>query len=239
MRSLPTAAVLTAAVVALSPAVARTAPQGAPQGAPTEDRPPAVPADPLRPVPAPAPDAATLPVPPPDDRQVQAPLTTGAREGDIATTTPVPVQPGPDGDAPDDGAPALADALRTAPAQGDPEIALTPGAAAGLARLTAREAEALIGRTAVSREGERIGTVRDFVVQGTDARIEAVILGRGGVLGLGEGLLRVPAEALKLDPAGAADGKRPVTLDLPAAEVERMPGFTYADGATTLSGPRR
>lgn len=238
MRSLPTVAALTAAVVALSPAVARTAPQDAPQGAPTEDRPPAAPAAPLRTVPAPAPDTATPP-PRTDDRPVQAPLTTGARDGDIATTTPVPVQPGPDGDAPDAGAPALADALRTAPAQGDPEIALTPGAAAGLARLTAREAEALIGRAAVSREGERIGTVRDFVVQGTDARIEAVILGRGGVLGLGEGLLRVPVEALKLDPAGAADGKRPVTLDLPAAEVERMPGFTYADGATTLSGPRR
>lgn len=237
MRSLLTAAVLTAAAAVLSPASAQTPPGGAPAGDPQ----PAVPAEPQRTVPAPSPRPSAPPIliPETDNRNVPAPLTTGERAGDIATTTPVQAQPGIDGDAPDDSSPALAEMMRAAPAADEPEVALAPGAAAAMSKLTVREAQTLIGRDAVSREGERLGVVRDFVVQGSGTRVEGVILGRGGVLGLGEGLVQVPAGALRLDPAAAADTDSPVRLDLPKKEIEAMPAFTYADGVPTLAGPKR
>ncbi|WP_075769870.1 PRC-barrel domain-containing protein [Aerophototrophica crusticola] len=163
-----------------------------------------------------------------------APLSTGPRPGDIPTTTPQTAPSSPDGDAPSDdrqGAPLTTQAPGPRPAD-------VAGSLSPVAGLTTEEARALIGREVLSREGEAVGTLRDFLTAGSNARLEAAIIGQGGLLGVGQRLVRVPVDQLQVrrPPAGEVPS---LTLSRTAAEVEAAPAFTYQEGAKAMVGPGR
>jgi len=108
--------------------------------------------------------------------------------------------------------------------------------------LTAAEAQALIGKSVVTRDGESAGEIRDFVLAGPDGRIDSIVLAQGGFLGIGARVYAVPASALRVGAAQRIPGpgqQRPmeVSIDLTARELADAPEFAY--GAETLSLVRR
>lgn len=163
-----------------------------------------------------------------------APLSTGPRPGDVPTTTPQTARSSPDGDAPSDdrvGAP-----LETRPP--GPRPTDVAGSLSPVAGLGTEEARALIGREVLSKEGEAVGTLRDFLTTGSNARLESAIIGQGGVLGMGQRLVRVPLDQLQVRRPAA--GEMPtLALSRTAAELEAAPAFTYQQGTKAMVGPGR
>ncbi len=76
--------------------------------------------------------------------------------------------------------------------------------------------EQLIGIKVLSQDGQTIGTISDLIV-GSGDKIEGVILGVGGYLGVGEKKLGVRLSALRIS---KADGK--VAITFPAATKEML-----------------
>jgi sporulation protein YlmC with PRC-barrel domain len=74
----------------------------------------------------------------------------------------------------------------------------------------------LIGAKVVDKDGQAIGTISDLIV-GSGDRIEGVLLGVGGFLGVGEKRLGVRLSALKIS---KTDGK--LTITFPAATKEML-----------------
>lgn len=70
-----------------------------------------------------------------------------------------------------------------------------PGSVASLHRRLSR----LIGMVVVDLQHKELAGVEDLVVDPTHAAIDGVLLSYGGVLGVGESLVLVPADALTLD----------------------------------------
>jgi PRC-barrel domain len=76
--------------------------------------------------------------------------------------------------------------------------------------------EQLIGIKVLSTDGQTIGTISDLIV-GSGDKIEGVILGVGGFLGVGEKKLGVRLSALRIS---KADGK--IAITFPAATKEML-----------------
>jgi hypothetical protein len=76
--------------------------------------------------------------------------------------------------------------------------------------------EQLIGVKVTDKGGQTIGTISDLIV-GSGDKIEGVILGVGGFLGVGKKEIGVRLGALKI---GKADGR--VTISFPAATKEML-----------------
>jgi hypothetical protein len=76
--------------------------------------------------------------------------------------------------------------------------------------------EQLIGSKVLSKDGQTIGTISDLIV-GSGDKIEGVILGVGGFLGVGEKKLGVRLSALRIS---KADGK--IAITFPAATKENL-----------------
>jgi len=76
--------------------------------------------------------------------------------------------------------------------------------------------EQLIGAKVLNKDGQTIGTIDDLIV-GSGDRIEGVVLGVGGLLGVGQKAIGVRLGALKVS---KADGK--VTVTFPAATKEML-----------------
>jgi sporulation protein YlmC with PRC-barrel domain len=76
--------------------------------------------------------------------------------------------------------------------------------------------ERLIGAKVVNKDGVSVGDIEDLIV-GDGGRIEGVIMGVGGVLGVGRKTVAVRFGALKVT---TADGK--TTVSLPAATKEML-----------------
>ena len=76
--------------------------------------------------------------------------------------------------------------------------------------------EQLIGAKVVNKDGQPVGTIDDLIV-GSGDKIEGVVLGVGGVLGVGAKAIGVRLGALKV---ATTDGK--VTVTFPAATKEML-----------------
>jgi hypothetical protein len=88
--------------------------------------------------------------------------------------------------------------------------------------------EQLIGAKVLNKDGQTIGTIDDLIV-GSGDRIEGVVLGVGGLLGVGQRAIGVRLGALKVS---TADGK--VTVTFPAATKEMLgavPAYERRGGA--------
>jgi sporulation protein YlmC with PRC-barrel domain len=76
--------------------------------------------------------------------------------------------------------------------------------------------EQLIGSKVLNKDGQTIGTISDLIV-GSGDKIEGVIVGVGGFLGVGEKKLGVRLGALRIS---KADGK--IAITFPAATKEML-----------------
>jgi len=155
--------------------------------------------------------------------QQQPPLMTAPRPEDKPTTDAVPSREGVSGAAPSDE--------------------IRPVAPPANRPLTAAEAQALVGKTARTRDGQEAGEIRDFVLAGPDGSIDRIVIASGGFLGIGASMVAVPATALRVGaaPKVAEPGQKPpmdVMLDMTAADVAQAPPFTYDASSRTLVGRR-
>lgn len=76
--------------------------------------------------------------------------------------------------------------------------------------------EQLIGGKVTDKDGQTIGTISDLII-GSGDKIEGVILGVGGFLGVGKKEIGVRLGALKI---GRSEGK--ITISFPAATKEML-----------------
>jgi len=85
--------------------------------------------------------------------------------------------------------------------------------------------EEMIGNDVINRYGERIGTIRDFIV-GEQAQIEGVILGVGGLLGLGERRVALNWDAIQMHRDPEDREQFELVVDVDQETLEEAPRFT-------------
>ncbi len=85
------------------------------------------------------------------------------------------------------------------------------------------DAEALIGTTVTTADGEDIGEVETLMV-GSDGSIRNVVLGLGGFLGMGEKDVVLPWDRFTV-----SEGGDEVAVNATAAELEALPEFEWPD----------
>ncbi len=129
------------------------------------------------------------------------------------------------------------------PAAAGPPEGVTRVTPAERRPLSRTEARAMVGMPARSADGRILGAVRDFTLGGTDNRVEAAVIGSGGILGFGARMFTVPVDTLHVDaPTGPTDlpSATPVgvTVERTARELEHAPRFSYGGDVRTLMGKR-
>jgi sporulation protein YlmC with PRC-barrel domain len=85
-------------------------------------------------------------------------------------------------------------------------------------RLELVPASSAIGTNVYGSDGEKIGDVNDIVISRTDGRIVYALVGRGGVLGVGEKVVPVPYSALGWD-----TNKKAFTLPISKERMKEAP----------------
>ena len=95
-------------------------------------------------------------------------------------------------------------------------------------------ARRIIGRTVENYDGDRLGTVKDFVVEMRSGQVEYAIISSGGVASFGSILKPVPPQAVSL----ATAKKRTVALGGSKFRWEKAPTITRRELAS-LSAPSR
>jgi len=85
-------------------------------------------------------------------------------------------------------------------------------------------ASKFIGSAVYDDQNEKIGSVDDLIMQGTD-KVAVVVVSVGGFLGIGNKLVAVPFDHLHWDPAGK-DSKI-VMAGASKDTLNTMPSFTY------------
>ena len=88
--------------------------------------------------------------------------------------------------------------------------------------------DTLAGEPVVDTKGERLGVLAHLMLDMKRGRIAYAVVGRGGVLGLGETLHVIPWSAFTLD----ADRRR-LVLDVDGETLDRSPGFDRAHWPAT------
>jgi sporulation protein YlmC with PRC-barrel domain len=91
--------------------------------------------------------------------------------------------------------------------------------------------ERLIGAKVVTKAGEPVGDIEDLIMASGAHKIDTVIIGVGGVLGVGEKKIGVAHKALVF---GMKDGKRTVTLDTTKEVLGAVQPYKYAEAPKTL-----
>lgn len=107
-------------------------------------------------------------------------------------------------------------------AQADFEFVLTQAAHQSLARV-------FLGANVTNPEGRSVGDVNDLIFDKTGT-ISAVVIGVGGLLGMGEKIIAVPFNALKI--SSGSDGARTITLEASTDALQRAPSFTATEKTT-------
>jgi sporulation protein YlmC with PRC-barrel domain len=88
------------------------------------------------------------------------------------------------------------------------------------------QASKLIGLNVRNKEGEKLGTVHDLVLNIETGKIAYVALSVGGVLGVGEKLFAVPYNQLAFD---HGKNEQFFVLDMAKEKLEAAPGFNKSD----------
>ena len=87
----------------------------------------------------------------------------------------------------------------------------------------------LIGQPVVDKNGAEVGKIEDVILGTKDDKIDGVIMGIGGFLGLAEKKIGVRIAALKFE---AKDGK--TVISMPVATKEMLAAIDGYDGQRTL-----
>jgi len=91
--------------------------------------------------------------------------------------------------------------------------------------------ERLLGAKVVNKAGEPVGDIEDLILLAGDHKIDTVIIGVGGVLGIGEKKIGVAFKALEI---ATKDGKRTITLDTSKEILTAVQPYKYAEPPKTL-----
>ena len=91
--------------------------------------------------------------------------------------------------------------------------------------------ERLLGQIVVNKAGEKVGDIEDVMMLAGDNKIDTVIIGVGGVLGVGEKKIGVAFSALNI---ATKDGKRTVTLDTTKEILAAVLPYKYAEPPKTM-----
>jgi sporulation protein YlmC with PRC-barrel domain len=97
-----------------------------------------------------------------------------------------------------------------------------------------RMPEEIVGRTVKNSEGEDIGEVRDFITQPDSAAIESLVLSQSRFLGIGEKLVTIPWDKVRVDPQS-----HELLATLTKDELDNAPEFEYSGEARTVIGPEQ
>lgn len=81
-------------------------------------------------------------------------------------------------------------------------------------------ASSIMSDKVINPEGEKLGDVRDVMLDVREGKIEYVVMESGGFLGIGEKLFAIPYRLLSLDTANHA-----FVLDQDKETIENAPGF--------------
>src|SRR6202166_4401575 len=81
-------------------------------------------------------------------------------------------------------------------------------------------ADTLLGNDVYNPRDEKLGTIKEFMIDMGTGRINYAVLSYGGFLGMGDRLFAVPWQALKLD----TSNKR-FTLNATKEQLKNAPGF--------------
>lgn len=86
----------------------------------------------------------------------------------------------------------------------------------------------LDGNNVVNRQGEDLGSIKDFMIDTDSGRVVYAVLSFGGFLGLGDKLFAVPLQALELDTVNER-----FIFDVNKEQLENAPGFNQDDWPST------
>jgi len=87
----------------------------------------------------------------------------------------------------------------------------------------------LVGLAVYDSGGEKIGDINDLLIAG-DGQVEAVVIGVGGFLGIGEKDVAVPISTLDM---AFEDGDVTLSIDASEEELLEAPLFVRADGTSS------
>lgn len=95
--------------------------------------------------------------------------------------------------------------------------------------MTAMRASKLIGATVTSQQGERLGRIRDVVIDPQKGQIQFAVIGTGGMAGMGESLHPLPWQELKIR------SQRELVASIDKAKLQSSP--TLQKEMTELQNP--
>ena len=81
-------------------------------------------------------------------------------------------------------------------------------------------ASTLIGDDVINRQGEKLGTIEEIMLDVPTGRIAYAVLSAGGFLGIGDKLFAIPWRSLTLDPENKC-----FVVDVAKERLEQAPGF--------------
>ena len=81
----------------------------------------------------------------------------------------------------------------------------------------------LIGRTVTSPDNTKIGSISDLLLGKDGKTVEGFVIGVGGFLGIGERIVALKMDQLRITPA--ADGTVKLTADLKKDDLANAPAF--------------
>lgn len=81
-------------------------------------------------------------------------------------------------------------------------------------------ASTLMGNKVYNLEGEKLGDIKDVMLDVDLGRVAYAVLSFGGFLGMGDKLFAIPFEAFRVDPSNDR-----IVLNVPKEKLENAPGF--------------
>jgi ribosomal 30S subunit maturation factor RimM len=101
-------------------------------------------------------------------------------------------------------------------------------------------ASKLIGASVVGPDDKSIGDINELLIA-EDGGVEAVVVGVGGFLGIGEKNVAIPFDSLNVRREANSDDIEKISVSFSKAELESAPKFAYSDEqprpATTGANP--
>ncbi len=88
------------------------------------------------------------------------------------------------------------------------------------------QASKLMGLNVRNKQGEKLGSVNDLVINVENGKIAYVALSVGGILGVGDKLFAVPYSQLAFD---HGKDEQFFVLDMPKEKLDAAPGFNQSD----------
>lgn len=85
---------------------------------------------------------------------------------------------------------------------------------------TILSSDSLIGNEVKNFQGEKLGNIKEFMIDSTNGKVEYAVLDFGGFMNIGNKLFAVPMQALQLDTKEEC-----YRLNQPIERLERAEGF--------------